>query len=299
MKRIVLTLALAIIASFLVFSQSYPFKYQTVLRDNSGNMLTNKNVGLRISIMQGATPAMVYREEFNLTSDEFAILDIEIGTGTVLNGNYLIIDWSAQNSHLSIEIDMSGGTTYTLLGTAPILAAPVANYAHKAGGATFPAGLIMPFGGPIAKIPDGWLLCDGTAVSRTEYVELFDAIGISWGAGNLTTTFNLPDLRGQFLRGVDYTAGVDPDKATRTAKYTGGNTGNNVGSFQTDELKQHQHNIPYYLYDGSQFATVSSNRPLVSSTGTRHEIHSGQKTVNTGGSESRAKNAYVNYIIKY
>jgi microcystin-dependent protein len=95
-----------------------------------------------------------------------------------------------------------------------------------------PAGVILPYGGGTA--PTGWLLCDGSAISRTTYASLFAAIGTSHGYGDNSTTFNLPDFRGRFMRGVDGTANRDPDKGTRTSAATGGNTGNNVGSAQTN-----------------------------------------------------------------
>lgn len=62
-----------------------------------------------------------------------------------------------------------------------------------------PAGAVMPFA--MNSAPSGWLAADGTAVSRTDYAALFAAIGTTHGAGNGTTTFNLPDLRGIFVRG--------------------------------------------------------------------------------------------------
>lgn len=58
-----------------------------------------------------------------------------------------------------------------------------------------------------ATAPDGWLMCDGAAVSRTTYADLFDAIGETYGAGDSSTTFNLPDLRGRVPVGVDGAAG--------------------------------------------------------------------------------------------
>lgn len=58
-----------------------------------------------------------------------------------------------------------------------------------------------------ASAPTGWLLCDGAAISRTTYADLFDALGTTYGVGNGTTTFNLPDLRGRVPVGVDGAAG--------------------------------------------------------------------------------------------
>lgn len=64
-----------------------------------------------------------------------------------------------------------------------------------------PPGVIMQFGG--AAAPAGYLLCDGTAISRTTYADLFAAIGVAYGAGNGTTTFNLPNLKGRVAVGLD------------------------------------------------------------------------------------------------
>lgn len=66
-----------------------------------------------------------------------------------------------------------------------------------------PVGAIRPSAGNKANIPDGWLLCDGSQISRATYAKLFDVLGTAWGVGDGTTTFDLPDFRGKFLRGVD------------------------------------------------------------------------------------------------
>ena len=71
----------------------------------------------------------------------------------------------------------------------------------QAGGDTLPIGAIMPFGSD--TIPDNWLLCNGQAVSRTDYQELFNTIGITYGGGDGFTTFNLPDLQGKIPVGKD------------------------------------------------------------------------------------------------
>lgn len=73
-------------------------------------------------------------------------------------------------------------------------------------GDTFPAGAIVAYGGSAA--PDGWLLCDGSAVSRTTYADLFAVLGTSHGAGDGTTTFGLPDLRDRFVRGKGASSSV-------------------------------------------------------------------------------------------
>jgi microcystin-dependent protein len=152
--------------------------------------------------------------------------------------------------------------------------------------ASLPAGIIMPYGGTTA--PDGYLIADGSAVSRTTYAALYAAIGNAFGSGNGTTTFNLPDLRGRFLRGVDGTANRDPDKSTRVAMTTGGNSGNAIGSVQADQFKSHNHNI---RFAGSGYQNYGVG---VGSDNTQVDA----AISNAGGAETRPINANVNYIIK-
>lgn len=104
------------------------------------------------------------------------------------------------------------------------------------------AGLIMAW--PSDTVPPGWLECDGSAVSRSQYADLFAAIGTTYGAGDGSTTFNLPDYRGYFLRGQDGGAGVDPNAATRTNRGDG-QTGDKVGTKQTDAYAQHNHSMTH------------------------------------------------------
>lgn len=97
---------------------------------------------------------------------------------------------------------------------------------------------------------------------------------------------------------MDGTAGNDPDKLIRTASSSGGNTGNNLGSKQSDNFKQHNHNPSNggnFIYDNGSTAPVSTN---FNSTGSGI-LKKSTTTLNTGGNETRPINIYVNYIIKY
>lgn len=88
----------------------------------------------------------------------------------------------------------------------------------SAAGLAFPPGLLADYAG--TSVPNGWLACDGSAVSRTTYAALFAAIGTTWGAGDGTTTFNVPDLRNRFTRGPTPGAVADTggaDTVTLTA----------------------------------------------------------------------------------
>src|SRR5688500_507708 len=112
-----------------------------------------------------------------------------------------------------------------------------------------PLGSVTAFMGRTP--PAGWLLADGRVMSRQQFDPLFTVIGTMHGAGfnrdgSKEGDFNLPDLRGRFLRGVDRDAnglasGEDPDAESRVAALQGGNDKNAVGSYQPDAMQSHKH----------------------------------------------------------
>lgn len=102
----------------------------------------------------------------------------------------------------------------------------------------FPAGTITPFAGSTA--PSGWLLCYGQAVSRTTYAALYSAIGVAYGSGDGSTTFNLPDLRGRVPAGVDNMGGSDAARLD-WANTLGTNGGAQTHTLQTSEMPAHDH----------------------------------------------------------
>jgi len=152
-------------------------------------------------------------------------------------------------------------------------------------------GEIKAFAGNVDAMH--YLECDGRAVSRGSYSDLFAAIGITHGQGDGSLTFNIPDYRGRFLRGTSGAATLDPDKLTRTAMNTGGNAGNLVGSVQADAFASHNHsfskNSNLANGGGSAFTTSGTVGDTIS------------RTLNdaTGGNETRPENAYVNYGIRF
>lgn len=130
--------------------------------------------------------------------------------------------------------------------------------------------------------PTGWLVRDGSAISRAAYPELFAAIGTRYGAGNGTTTFNLPDDKGVFERGWDSSGSIDPGRV--------------FGSIQLDEIKSHSHppasGVQYFLGEttgggGEGVVTGSVDLVVMSATGA------------TGGTETRPRNRAYLPIIKY
>lgn len=181
-----------------------------------------------------------------------------------------------------------------------------------------PSGLIRAFGGVI--VPAGWLLCDGSSVSRTQYASLFAAIQTAYGYGDGVTTFNLPDLRGRFARGVDGTAGVDPDKLTRTAIKIGGSTGNAVGSYQSCASKlpvtaftasgttgtdspDHSHSGSAASGGGgagnpNEYGSLNTQTGNTTGGASNRHSHPISLAVSGGDPETRPTNVYVSYIIK-
>lgn len=98
-----------------------------------------------------------------------------------------------------------------------------------------PTGAMMWW--PTETPPNGWRECDGSAISRTGNPRLFAVIGTRYGEGDGRTTFNVPDGRGEFVRGWNHGRGADPDASDRTDRGDG-TTGDRVGTRQADQLKR-------------------------------------------------------------
>ena len=150
-------------------------------------------------------------------------------------------------------------------------------------------------------------MCDGSEISRSDYNNLYNAIGVSWGVGNGSTTFHLPDLRGMFLRGVSGDLGNDPDADGRIVLADkGGNTGNNVGSYQGDAIRNITGLVngsglswPDIWGEGAFNVMTSSGGHSNSSSGNGRGFNFDASRVVPVGSDNRPKNVYVTYIIKY
>ena len=186
-------------------------------------------------------------------------------------------------------------------GTAPVPASSITS-----GSALVIPGTVINFAGSTA--PTGYLTCDGSAISRSTYASLFAAIGTTWGAGNSTTTFNIPDLRGYFLRGSG-TSSRDPDSPR------------SVGSSQAEAYLNHSHTATDSGHTHAPptttspatggFTTVSNGTggaygnygqgggtlyySTLTGTGTANMTVA---TSTTGGTETRPDNVAVLYCIK-
>jgi microcystin-dependent protein len=178
-------------------------------------------------------------------------------------------------------------------------------------GAFVQTGSVIPW--MHATVPANYLECNGAAVSRTTYAALFAVLGTTYGPGDGSTTFNLPDLRGLFLRGQNNGRTgtyADPNAATR-ANRGDGTTGDNVGTLQEDETGAHSHTgttdsagahthtVPQsdagnIGQDGSNRRTVSTSDTNTGSAGAHTHAFT---TDASGGSETRPSNIAVKWII--
>jgi hypothetical protein len=163
-------------------------------------------------------------------------------------------------------------------------------------GVVMPVGTILAFAGPSSSIPEGWLLCDGKAYDKNQYIDLFNAINVGWGTPS-ADQFRVPDLRGMFLRGVNGDAEIDPDRSARFEKYSGGNKENNVGSYQKDAFQGHIHRVPTRAYGTG--AGANGPYPDAGGDNSGRPVNDGENGEPRYSKETRPYNAYVNYIIKY
>jgi phage-related tail fiber protein len=139
-----------------------------------------------------------------------------------------------------------------------------------------PVGTVLYFAANTA--PTNYLKANGAAISRSTYSDLFAAIGTTFGAGNGSTTFNIPDMRGYFPRSWDDGAGVDSGRA--------------FGSTQTDAFASHTHSAPLYFYDASQ-----SN--LFRASGGANYKGDGITSAAGSGTETRPKNVALLACIRF
>jgi microcystin-dependent protein len=137
-----------------------------------------------------------------------------------------------------------------------------------------PPGAVMAFA--MSTVPTGWLECNGAAVSRSTYAPLFGAIGTTWGSGNGSTTFNVPDLRGEFIRGWDHSKGTD--------------SGRTLGSYQEGQNAAHTHTVAH-----SKLSGVSAG---VNICGGSSPTTDTTTTSSSGGTEARPRNWSLMYCIK-
>jgi microcystin-dependent protein len=307
---------------------------------------TNNNLDLLAEAISGAVNLNVAGSgDFTLTTangaEDQARYATLVLTGTLTGNRNLIIPSSPKNYNIinqtsgafTITVKQAAGTGFALPATGPsivvatsttcidavgttpytktLLAATSVDAALSVLGNPAPTGVIVEYGGSAA--PTGWLLCDGTAINRTTYAKLFAVIGTTYGVGDNSTTFNVPDRRGRFGTGANATF----PRGTVGGTFTTGGTALTVG-----QLPSHTHTgttgvAGDHIHTGSTLGPLtpgisgpgtteegagSPNYPVISMGTTGNHTHA--FTTDTTGSGQVHTHAYTppyvasNYIIK-
>lgn len=134
--RVVLILSLTnfLISASALGQSPEKMSYQAVIRDASDNLIVNQTVNMKISILQNSSlGSSVYTETHAPTTNDNGLVSIEIGDGTVVNGDFLVIDWATGPYFIKTEIDITGGTNYSITSTSQLVSVPYALYAKTAG----------------------------------------------------------------------------------------------------------------------------------------------------------------------
>lgn len=271
---------------------------------NANNVIigTAGNYNIQLTITTSISSGVTNRETWVQLVKTIGVTPSVITASSSLSGNLgnnteLVINYTGSfsiNDIIDFRLDCMNNNQNIAIASYSLSITQVSNIITS----STSVGTIIPWAGTIANRPLNTLICDGSSLVRAIYSTLFGIIGTAFGTSS-GTTFNLPDLRGLTLRGVDGGSGRDPNAGVRTALLTGGATGNNVGSFQADAFASHTHttNVSGFVY--------SSNASHVTNTGTNYSFNEpfGPSTISsvtaTGGSETRPKNVYSYFLITY
>jgi hypothetical protein len=147
-KKLILSLVAIATLSLSSFGQAPEgFKYQAVVRDAGNTILNNQFIGMRMTIQQGSIGGTtVYSETFSPTTNDYGLVNLEIGSGNVVVGMFATIDWANGPYFIETAIDVMGGTNYVVIGTSQLMSVPYALYAKTSGNGQGPVGPAGPQG---------------------------------------------------------------------------------------------------------------------------------------------------------
>lgn len=191
--RKLITILTAVLLTANIFAQApQKISYQAVIRNSANGLITNTNVGIKVSILQSSsTGTEVYAETHTTTTNANGLVSIEIGDGTPVTGTFAAIDWASGPYFIKTETDPTGGTNYTIAGTSQMLSVPYALYSANgtpgpqgpagADGATGPEGPQGPAGVDGATGPQG----PAGPVAGSDGQIIFNNAGAADGNANL------------------------------------------------------------------------------------------------------------------
>ncbi len=151
MKKLLSVLSLMVLSVMLYAQTPQSFSYQTVIRDANWNVLANQSVAIQISIIEDAPNGLVvYKEKHSSTTSQIGLVNLAVGEGTILSGDFTTIDWGSHSYFIQVAVDVSGGSNYLVMGSTQLRSVPYALYAETSGnpGPQGPIGLTGPQGVP-------------------------------------------------------------------------------------------------------------------------------------------------------
>ncbi len=153
---LIITLTHLLISASLWAQAPQSFKYQAVIRDGSGNIVANQSVNIRVTIHQGSSSGTtVYQESFNPTTNQYGLVNLNIGAGTVLSGTFNTIAWGTNSYYIQIEVNTGSG--YVDMGATQLLSVPYALFSQNSAvpGVAGPTGPTGPTGNQGIQGPTG------------------------------------------------------------------------------------------------------------------------------------------------
>lgn len=132
MKKLLILIIAFVANATIIFAQApETFSYQSVVRNSSGSPIINTQVSFRISILKGTVGNSVFKEIHNVSTNPFGLVNLTIGKGQNISGSISTINWGNDTYFIQLELDATGGTNYTLMGTSQLLSVPYALYAKS------------------------------------------------------------------------------------------------------------------------------------------------------------------------
>lgn len=171
--------------------------YQTLVRDGSGQLVKDQTISLKFSILKDSTTGLVaYSESHSIVTNQFGIVNLKIGLGNVISGSFSVIEWGNGKSFLKVELDLSGGSSYSEMGITEMVSVPYALYAGS---------ININYSNDTLYIGDQWVYlpggCDDNGDDNNDVITDYD--GNEYGTVTIGTQIWLDEN----LKSVHYTNG--------------------------------------------------------------------------------------------
>lgn len=204
----------------------------------------------------------------------------------------------------SDQLLTDGQATFRYNGTYMVLMSHPAKIAtSESGGSSLPVGTVIDYAGTTA--PTGFEMCYGQELSRTTYADLFGVIGVTYGVGNGSTTFNLPDCRGRTIAGKDDMGGTSANRLTGLSGGVNGDTLGGTGGAEshtltTSQMPSHSHQVRQYNNPSTENAPYTPYNQLGRTTGSLTDVNPATTSAGSSGAHNNVQPTLIlNKIIKY